>query len=139
MVGIERFIKAQEHSYEYALQEIKNGHKRSHWMWYIFPQIKGLGYSSTAKYYAIKNRTEAEVYMAHLVLGSRLFEISGELLKLQINDANMVFGWPDDMKLKSSMTLFYIVSSNQVFKQVLDKFFSGELDDFTVDQLAQMS
>jgi len=136
MVGIERFIKAQEDSYECALKEIKNGHKRSHWMWYIFPQIKGLGYSSTAMYYAIQNRAEAEVYMAHPVLGSRLLEISGELLKLETSDADEVFGWPDDMKLKSSMTLFYIVSSNQVFRQVLDKFFSGELDDFTVDQLA---
>ena len=136
MIGIERFIKAQEHSYECALKEIKNGHKRSHWMWYIFPQIKGLGHSSTAQYYAIQNRAEAEGYMAHPVLSSRLLEISGELLKLETSDADEVFGWPDDMKLKSSMTLFYIVSSNQVFKQVLDKFFSGELDDFTVDQLA---
>ena len=122
MIGIERFIKAQEHSYECALKEIKNGHKRSHWMWYIFPQIKGLGYSSTAKYYAIKNRAKAEVYMAHPVLGSHLLEISGELLKLETSDVDEVFGWPDDMKLKSSMTLFYIVSSNQVFKQLLDKF-----------------
>jgi len=136
MEGIERFIKAQEESYECVLQEIKNGRKRSHWMWYIFPQIKGLGHSSTAQYYAIKNRAEAEEYMADSVLGSRLLEISGELLKLETSDAAEVFGWPDDMKLKSSMTLFYIVSSNQVFKQVLDKFFSGELDDFTVDQLA---
>ncbi|MGV8906202.1 MAG: DUF1810 domain-containing protein [Acetobacterium sp.] len=138
MDGIERFIKAQEHNYEIALQEIKNGHKRSQWMWYIFPQIKGLGHSSATEYYAIKNRTEAKVYMAHPVLGSRLLEITGELLKLETSDAEGVFDWPDDMKLKSSMTLFYIVSNNQVFKQVLDKFFGGEFDDFTVDQLAQM-
>lgn len=136
MKGIERFIEAQEHSYEGALHEIKNGHKRSCWMWYIFPQIEGLGYSPTAKYYAIQSRAEALMYMAHPVLGSRLLEISGELLKLETGDAEEVFGWPDDMKLKSSMTLFYIVSNNRVFKQVLDKFFSGELDDFTVDKLA---
>ncbi|KNZ40902.1 DUF1810 domain-containing protein [Acetobacterium bakii] len=135
MEGIERFIKAQEHSYQKALQEIKNGRKRSHWMWYIFPQIKGLGYSSTAKYYAIQNRAEALAYMAHPVLGSRLLEMSGELLKLETSDANKVFGQPDDVKMKSSMTLFYMVSGTSLFKQVLDKFFSGELDVFTIDQL----
>lgn len=136
MDGIERFIKAQEKSYDCALQEIKNGRKRSHWMWYVFPQIKGLGHSTTAQYYAIQNRAEAEDYLAHPLLSSRLLEITGELLKLKTSDADAVFSWPDDQKLKSSMTLFYMVSNDQVFKQVLDKFFGGELDDVTANQLA---
>ena len=132
---LERFLKAQENSYACALQEIKNGRKLSHWMWYIFPQIEGLGYSPTSQYYAIKDRAEAEAYMAHPVLGSRLVEIAGELLKVESDDAGMVMGWPDDMKLKSSMTLFEAVSTNSVFGQVLDKFFDGKRDEFTLNAL----
>lgn len=132
MDGLERFVKAQEHDYGYALQEIKNGHKRSHWMWYIFPQLKGLGRSETATYYGIENRAEAAAYLAHPVLGSRLLEICGELLKLDTSDAHAVFGRPDDLKLKSSMTLFYLVSGNPVFKAVLDKYFDGEMDALTI-------
>ena len=135
MDTVERFIKAQEESYGQALEEIKNGHKRSHWMWYVFPQLKGLGRSETARYYGIANRTEAEAYLAHPLLGSRLLEISGELLKLESCDAREVFGRPDDVKLKSSMTLFYLVDGNLIFKAVLDKFFAGELDEVTADQL----
>ena len=135
MDTVERFIKAQEESYGQALEEIKNGHKRSHWMWYVFPQLKGLGRSETARYYGIANRTEAEAYLAHPLLGSRLLEISGELLKLESCDAREVFGRPDDVKLKSSMTLFYLVDGNPIFKAVLDKFFAGELDEVTADQL----
>ncbi|MBC3886788.1 DUF1810 family protein [Acetobacterium paludosum] len=131
----ERFIKAQEESYEQALTEIKNGRKRSHWMWYVFPQLKGLGRSETARYYGIANRQEAKAYMAHPVLGSRLLAISGELLKLKSSDAKAVFGRPDDLKLKSSMTLFYLADGNQTFKAVLDKFFGGEMDEVTADQL----
>ncbi|MBT9775089.1 DUF1810 family protein [Clostridium sp. MCC353] len=136
MNELTRFLTAQESSYPQALQEIKNGRKVSHWIWYIFPQIKGLGFSPTTQYYAIKDRAEAEAYMAHPILGARLLEISGELLKLKSNDPAQVMGWPDDMKLKSSMTLFFIVSQNPVFKQVLDKYFGGELDDFTVKALS---
>ncbi len=135
MDTVERFIKAQEESYGQALEEIKNGHKRSHWMWYVFPQLKGLGRSETARYYGIANRTEAEAYLADPLLGSRLLEISGELLKLESCDAREVFGRPDDVKLKSSMTLFYLVDGNLIFKAVLDKFFAGELDEVTADQL----
>ena len=135
MDTVERFIKAQEESYGQALEEIKNGYKRSHWMWYVFPQLKGLGRSETARYYGIANRTEAEAYLAHPLLGSRLLEISGELLKLESCDAREVFGRPDDVKLKSSMTLFYLVDGNPIFKAVLDKFFAGELDEVTADQL----
>jgi uncharacterized protein (DUF1810 family) len=134
-MNLERFIEAHEHSYEVALAEIKSGKKRSHWMWYIFPQIKGLGHSSTAQYYAIQSRAEAEAYMNHPVLYKRLLEISEELLKLDSNDAGEIFGYPDNLKLKSSMTLFYLISNNDVFKRVLDKFFDGELDKRTVELL----
>lgn len=130
-MGLERFVKAQEHSYRTALSEIKSGQKMSHWMWYIFPQLKALGYSPTAKYYGIVDRKEAEDYIAHPVLGWRLREISGELLKLESSDPGYVMGYPDDLKLKSSMTLFLEVSGDQVFQQVLDKFFQGEKDHKT--------
>ncbi|MDD3305988.1 MAG: DUF1810 domain-containing protein [Acetobacterium sp.] len=135
MDTVDRFVKAQEESYGQALTEIKSGRKRSHWMWYIFPQLKGLGRSETARYYGIANRQEAKAYMADPLLGSRLLEISGELLKLESHDANAVFGRPDDVKLKSSMTLFYLVDGNPTFKAVLDKFFGGQMDEVTADQL----
>lgn len=133
--SLDRFIKAQEWDYENALAEIKEGHKRSHWIWYIFPQIQGLGYSSMSQFYAIKDITEARAYIEHPVLGQRLIEISGELLKLPSNDAEDVMGYPDDMKLKSCMTLFSLVSDNSVFQKVLDKFFDGEKDRFTIERL----
>ena len=135
MEGIDRFIKAQENSYNHALEEIKNGRKKSHWIWYIFPQLKGLGSSEISKYYSIRSRDEAEEYIKHPVLGSRLIEISNELLKLDTNNADDVMGWPDNMKLKSSMTLFALVSDNDIFRRVLDKFFDGEMDEFTVQNL----
>ncbi len=135
MEGIDRFIKAQENSYNHALEEIKNGRKKSHWIWYIFPQLKGLGSSEISKYYSIRSRNEAEEYIKHPVLGSRLIEISNELLKLDTNNADDVMGWPDNMKLKSSMTLFALVSDNDIFRRVLDKFFDGEMDEFTVQNL----
>ena len=132
---LERFLSAQEHDYEIALSEIRNGRKQSHWMWYIFPQIQGLGYSSMAQFYAIKDREEAVAYLNHPVLGKRLVEISEVLLNLRENDAKKVMGYPDDLKLKSSMTLFYVVSGRAVFKQVLDKYYFGELDEKTVSLL----
>ena len=104
-------------------------------MWYIFPQIKGLGFSSTAQYYAIQNQREAEEYLAHPVLGKRLIEISKVLLEIESSDASRVMGYPDDMKLKSSMTLFYLVSGKDIFKRVLDKFFDGKLDKKTKELL----
>lgn len=133
--GLERFVKAQEPFYAQALQEIRNGHKASHWMWFIFPQLQGLGHSPTAQYYAVQDRAEAKAYMDHPLLGGRLLEISGELTRLKSCDAREVFGWPDDMKLKSSMTLFEAVSEEPVFGQVLDKFFAGERDRLTLDFL----
>lgn len=131
--NLQRFIDAQEKVYPIALSEIKNGKKQSHWMWYIFPQIQGLGFSETSKFYAIKNIHEAEKFLNHPVLGNRLIEISNELLNLETNDAHKVFGSPDDLKLHSSMTLFSSLSNtNSVFQKVLDKFFEGIKDEKTL-------
>lgn len=139
MDGLERFVQAQESSYACALREIKNGRKTSHWMWYIFPQLSGLGHSQTARYYAIRDRAEAEAYLAHPVLGKRLLEISSELLKLESFDVTAVMGWPDDLKLKSSMTLFGLVSREPVFRQVLEKYFRGEEDVYTMQAISRQA
>lgn len=136
-MSIERFIEAQKNSYDTALREIQTGRKRSHWIWYIFPQIQGLGFSSTARYYAIQDREEAEAYMAHPVLRQRLIEISEALLELESDDAREVMGYPDDLKLKSSMTLFAEISEEPVFASVLDKFFHGEVDERTLQILEE--
>ncbi len=127
--NLQRFVKAQEADYPIALAEIKRGRKQSHWMWYIFPQVQGLGYSETSRFYAIKNLQEAEAYVKHPVLGKRLIEICEALLLLTSNNATAIFGNPDDLKLKSSMTLFSRVNnSSPVFQRVLDKFFHGTPD-----------
>ena len=139
MDGLERFVQAQADSYARALREIKSGRKTSHWMWYIFPQLSGLGHSQTARYYAIRDRAEAEAYLAHPVLGKRLLEISSELLKLESSDATAVMGWPDDLKLKSSMTLFSLVSREPVFRQVLEEYFRGEEDAYTVQAISRQA
>src|SRR4051794_27802768 len=99
--GLDRFVNAQEQHYELALAEIKSGRKRSHWMWYIFPQIQGLGFSDISQFYAIKGLDEAEKFLNHPVLGKNLIGICNELLALPGNDANAIFGSPDDLKLKS--------------------------------------
>ena len=138
-MNLERFVIAQEESYEVALREIKEGRKRSHWMWYIFPQIKGLGHSSTAEYFAIESMAEAEAYIKHPVLSKRLLEISEALLEIDSNDASEIFGYPDDLKLRSSMTLFSIISRKTVFKRVLDKFFDGEIDQRTVELMKDVN
>lgn len=131
-----RFLTAQERVYETALSEIKSGRKRSHWMWYIFPQIAGLGYSETSKRYAVKDQAEAEAYLQHPLLGSRLIEISKALQELEDNHATRIFGSPDDMKLKSSMTLFSILpGADPVFSQILAKYFNGIPDWVTLNLL----
>ena len=133
---LDRFKKAQEEDYPYALQEIKTGRKRSHWIWYIFPQLKGLGFSSMSEYYGIDGRAEAQAYIADSVLRARLVEISQALLALESNNPTQVMGYPDDLKLKSSMTLFAEVAPDiPVFEQVLQKFFSGEKDSRTLKLL----
>lgn len=135
MEGLERFIKAQDRDYQQALIEIKAGRKRSHWIWYIFPQMVGLGMSYNSEYYGIKSRAEAIEYLKHPVLGTRLVEISKALLQLDSSDPRAVMGSPDDMKLKSSMTLFAMVSDDPVFSQVLQKYFNGERDRITEKML----
>lgn len=135
MHDLNRFISAQERSYDAALREIKAGHKRTHWMWYIFPQTAGLGFSSTAQFYAISSMQEAKDYYAHPVLGKRLVEISEALLALDTSDAGAVMGYPDDLKLRSSMTLFLAASGDAVFQKVLDKFYSGKPDSKTLSIL----
>ena len=136
MSDLSRFLKAQETDYKRALSEIRSGQKRSHWIWYIFPQIAGLGFSSTAQYYAIKDRQEAEEYLKNDLLRDRLVEISEALLQLESNDAGEVMGYPDDLKLRSSMTLFHEVApETEVFQKVLDKFFEGKPDQRTIELL----
>ena len=133
MPDLFRFLDAQKHSYATALSEIRQGRKRSHWMWYIFPQIAGLGFSSTAQYYAIRDLDEAQAYLNEPTLRSRLLEISQALLELPGNDPTQVLGWPDDLKLRSSMTLFLHADPTiPVFQQVLDKYYGGIEDERTV-------
>ena len=131
---LEKYLTAHERSYKQALKEIKNGQKRSHQMWYIFPQIQGLGYSDISKYYAINNLDEAKLYMANEILRSHMCEICETLLSLESCDATEVMGYPDDMKLQSSMTLFSLSNPEyDIFSRVLEKFFAGEKDHRTLD------
>lgn len=133
---LSRFLKAQQSDYELALSEIRAGEKKHHWMWYIFPQLKGLGHSSTSEYYGIRDLDEARAYLAHPVLGARLDEICRALLALDTDNATQVMGWPDDKKLKSSMTLFDAAAeSSQVFRMVLDKYYRGKKDHRTLKML----
>lgn len=119
-----------------GFEEIKNGRKQTHWMWYIFPQLKMLGRSSTALYYGIDNLEEAKAYLEHPILGTRLREISSVLLALETNAPLAVMGYPDNLKLCSSMTLFSMATEdNQVFIDVLTKFFDGVADPYTINLL----
>lgn len=131
--NLNRFVEAQDKVYEQVVNELRQGRKTSHWMWYIFPQIKGLGYSSTATYYAIRSLDEAKEYLKHSVLGERLIECCRILLGLENKTAEAIFGSVDAMKLKSSMTLFSLVSDNPVFNQVLDKYYKGIKDSATLE------
>ncbi len=134
--NLQRFLDAQQGSYEQALMEIQSGKKKTHWMWFIFPQISGLGFSETSKFYAIRDKEEAEDYLKHPVLGKRLIEICRALLDLADNHANRIFGSTDEMKLKSSMTLFASLNNTDpVFQFVLDKFFNGLTDKKTLEIL----
>jgi uncharacterized protein (DUF1810 family) len=136
--NLQRFITAQETDYLRALSEIENGRKLTHWIWYIFPQIAGLGFSETSKLYAIKDINEANFYIAHPVLGPKLIQISNALLELKDKTAIQVFGSPDDLKLKSCMTLFSTLqNASPVFKAVLDKYFNGDRDLKTLQLIQQ--
>ncbi|MDQ2998250.1 MAG: DUF1810 domain-containing protein [Chloroflexota bacterium] len=136
--NLERFVSAQSKDYHAVRKELKCGRKETHWMWYIFPQIDGLGYSPTSKRYAIKSKQEAQQYLEHPVLGKNLRECVQLLLDLEGRSAAEIFGFPDDLKLKSSMTLFaYIKSEAPMFARVLDKYFQGERDIKTLNLLDQ--
>lgn len=134
MYDLNRFLEAQDRDYSDALAEIKAGHKRSHWIWYIFPQVKGLGFSSTSEFYGIDGLDEAKAYMENTVLSERLIEISEALLTLDSSNAGDVMGYPDDLKLRSSMTLFSEAAPEEaMFQKVLDKFFDGKKDEMTLE------
>jgi uncharacterized protein (DUF1810 family) len=131
--GLLRFLRAQDEDYEQALSEIRSGRKRSHWMWYIFPQFDGLGSSATSRRYAIRSVAEANAYLDHPVLGQRLIECAEAALGLETQSASKVFGSPDDMKLRSCATLFASVSPpGSVFERMLDKYFGSERDEQTI-------
>ena len=131
--SLNRFIDAQNYMYETALTEIKNGMKMSHWIWFIFPQLRGLGRSDMAYKYGINGIEEAKEYLAHPVLSARLTEISEALLVHKNKDIEYIMGGIDAMKLRSSMTLFALVSEeDSVFHQVLDCFYDGEMDEYTI-------
>lgn len=131
--GIERFVRAQQNVYLQALNEIKNGRKQSHWMWFVFPQIRGLGFTDYNVYYGIKDLKEAEQYLNDPILGKRLIEISEAVLAQEVKTALEIFGWPDDRKLKSCMTLFgQVANTNPVFHKVLEKYYQGLDDDKTI-------
>ena len=135
MYDLNRFIEAQKEYYDIALNEIKQGEKRSHWMWFIFPQLKGLGHTDISNYYGIENLEEAKAYLNNSYLYHNLIEISEELLKIKNKTVVEILGFPDCYKLKSSMTLFYLASNNELFKKVIDKYYNGELDDLTINML----
>jgi uncharacterized protein (DUF1810 family) len=137
LYDLTRFVEAQEHTYTEALSEIRAGRKRSHWMWYVFPQFVGLGSSPTSLHYAIKSREEAQAYLAHPILGPRLIECAEAALQVEGRSALQIFGSPDDMKLRSSATLFASVSpEGSVFHQIIDKYFDGKQDVRTVELLS---
>jgi uncharacterized protein (DUF1810 family) len=137
---LRRFIDAQEGVYNRALAELQSGQKRTHWMWYIFPQIHGLGRSTTSQYYAIQSQEEARQYLAHPVLGARLRECAATLLALEGHSAQEILGYTDTLKLRSSMTLFAYVAEEpgSVFEAVLDKYFQGKQDTRTHDILRRL-
>jgi uncharacterized protein (DUF1810 family) len=132
-----RFVQAQESCYQQALAEIVGGRKQSHWMWFIFPQFRGLGFSATSQRYAIKSIAEARAYLAHPVLGPRLLECAEGALRVEGRSALRIFGSPDDMKLRSCATLFAAVSpAGSVFHLLIDKYFDSEPDKETLRLIA---
>lgn len=143
--NLERFVDAQKISYSTALEEIQRGRKQSHWMWYIFPQLEGLGRSSTARFYGIKDISEAKAYLLHTILGTRLIKITAEALKHSDKSAHEIFASPDDLKFHSCMTLFsetvkripsdFTTDDFQVFETAIRRFFGSKPDILTVELL----
>lgn len=136
---VSRFIKAQENMYERALAEIRNGKKDSHWIWFVLPQLRGLGHSYNSTYYGLNGLEEARLFLNHPILNAHLREIVDVLLSLPTNDPESIFGKLDALKLKSSMTLFDAVQPNDIFSQVLDKYFNGQRDSNTIEILQKFN
>ena len=133
---LDRFVSAQDGVYETALAEVRAGRKRTHWMWYVFPQLDGLGFSPTAKRYAIKGVDEARAYLDHAILGPRLLECADAVLRVEGRSATEIFGFPDDLKLRSCATLFAtLLPPGSVFDRLLEKYFGGERDGRTMGLL----
>ena len=135
---LQRFVDAQDRIYDTVLDELRDGRKRSHWIWFVFPQLRGLGHSSTAMHYGISSLDEARAYLAHDVLGPRLRECARLVGRIDGRTADDIFGWPDNLKVRSSMTLFArATDDNADFRAVLDRFYDGVEDALTVEQLAR--
>jgi len=133
---LERFVQAQEPVIAQVLAELRAGRKTSHWIWFVFPQIQGLGNSATAQYFAIASRLEAEEYLRHPVLGPRLRQCTALVNAVEGRGIDEIFGYPDNLKFRSSMTLFaHAAADNQVFRDALRKYFGGEEDPLTLDRL----
>jgi uncharacterized protein (DUF1810 family) len=131
--GLIRFLEAQQDDYASILAEIRGGQKRSHWMWYVFPQLDGLANSAMSKHYAIKGVDEARAYLAHPILGTRLTECANALFRLDGRSIEEIMGSPDDLKLQSCATLFATVSEpSSVFQRILEKYYQGERDEKTI-------
>lgn len=135
---LDRFIRAQDPVYRDVQGELARGRKQSHWMWFVFPQIAGLGFSAMSQRYAIGSRAEASAYLAHPVLGARLIECTGLVLAVQGRSINAILGAPDDAKFRSSMTLFGAVSDQPIFDAALARYFAGERDAATLEILAKL-
>ncbi len=136
--GLDRFVSAQEDVYDSALAEIRAGRKRTHWMWFVFPQLRGLGSSPISRQFAIRSAAEARAYLAHPILGPRLLECCHALLELKSTSATEIFGSPDDLKLRSCATLFaYVSEPGSVFERVLERFYGGVPDEKTVTLFRQ--
>jgi len=134
--ALQRFVDAQDRVYDTVLAELRNGAKRSHWIWFVFPQLRGLGRSATAQHYGISSLEEARAYLAHPVLGPRLRDCTRLVAETDGRSVDEIFGWPDNLKVRSSMTLFsHATDDNGDFRAVLDKFYAGEDDPATVELL----
>jgi uncharacterized protein (DUF1810 family) len=134
---LQRFVEAQEPVFDVVLRELRNGAKRSHWIWFVFPQLRGLGHSPTAERYGISSLEEARAYLAHPVLGPRLRECARLVARIDGRSADDIFGWPDNLKVRSSMTLFARATDESAeFRAVLDKFYNGEDDPATIELLS---
>lgn len=136
---LQRFVQAQKVVIDDVRLELRQGLKQSHWMWFIFPQIKGLGFSSMATRFAISSTAEARAYLQHTILGARLRECTKLVLRVENRDVEQIFGHPDDLKFRSSMTLFWKAGGEEIFQKALDKYFMGEPDSRTLELMISLS